>query len=141
MDEEILNGINLKFNWHVQILCMSILSRLMESSMKTDISNNEIDKLEKVLRDFKDEWETSQSHRAFKWRLYFLISFVVVLLITLNYPAYWWLGIVVIGYFAGSLFTMLRLRAKTNYQIIEHQKQLRLARLSSKFPMVPFSKD
>lgn len=109
--------------------------------MKTDVSQSEIDKLEKVLSDFKEEWETLQSKRASKWRLYFLISFMLAVLIAVNEPSYWWLGIIVIGYFAGSLFAMLRQRAKTSSQITEHQKQLKLVRLLRNFQTSPYSKE
>lgn len=107
--------------------------------MNSDISNNEIDKLEKVLNDFEDEWENTQSRRASKWRISFFISFVVIVVISIFEPSFSWLGIVVIGYFAGSLYSMLRQRAKTTHQIIEHQKQLKLVRLLRKFHASPYS--
>ena len=108
--------------------------------MKTDMSQSEIDELERVLNDFKKEWKELQRQRASKWRLYFLISFILTLVIAINYPAYWWLGIIVIGYFAGSLFTMLRQNAQTTHQIVEHQHQLKLVRLLRKFHASPYSK-
>ncbi len=107
--------------------------------MNTDIDQNEIDKLEKVLNDFKDEWEIMQSKRASKWRFYFFISFLVSLVLSLAFPKLWWTAIIVIGCFAGSLYSMLRLNAKTNSQIIEHQKQLKLVRLLNKFHASSFS--
>ena len=109
--------------------------------MKTDVSTNEIDRLEKVLSEFEEEWEVLQRHRASKWRSYFLISFIIAISISLLEPSFWWLGIIVIGYFAGSLFSMLRQRAKTTNQILEHQKQLKLVRLLRNFHSSPFSKE
>ncbi len=97
--------------------------------MKVDLDQNEINKLEEVLDNFKKDWEKKQNERAIKWRVYFLLSFLVCVLLSINLPSFWWSNIVVIGYFAGSLFTMLRQRVKTNQQIIEYQKQLRLIQL------------
>jgi hypothetical protein len=113
----------------------------MESSMKTDVGRSEIDTLEKVLNDFKIEWEDSQSRRAAKWRITFFISFIITLALSLFSPAFWWLSLVVIAYFAGSLFTILRQNAKTNDQIVEHQQQLRLVRLLRKFQASPYSEE
>ena len=104
--------------------------------MKSDISNNELYELEMVLSDFKLEYETLQTERAAKWRLHFIISFLLVF----NQPYYWWVSLAVAGYFAGTLFTMLRQRAKTSTQIIEHQQQLELVRLLRKFQASPYSK-
>ena len=109
--------------------------------MKHDVSQNEIDKLEKILYDFKDEWEALQSHRASKWRLSFFISFIVTLSVSLLYPFLWWLGIIVIGYFAGTLYSMLRQNAKTSTQINEHQQQLKLVKLLRKFQASPYSEE
>lgn len=113
----------------------------MESSMKTDVSLNEIDKLERTLNDFEEEWENLQTNREIKWRTHFLISAVMSLLIVFFDPSFWWLGLIVIGYFAGSLFNMLRQRAKTSYQILEHQKQLKLVRLLRNFQASPYNKE
>ncbi len=107
--------------------------------MNSDANNNEIDALEKVLNDFKIEWELSQNKRAGKWRLTFFISFIITLALSLYSSEFWWLGIAVIAYFAGSLFSMLRKNAKTNDQIIEHQQQLKLVRLLRKFQTSPYS--
>ena len=107
--------------------------------MNSDVGKSEIDALEKILSDFKTEWEDSQTRRAGKWRLTFFISFIITLALSLYSSAFWWLGIAVIAYFAGSLFSMLRQNAKTNDQIIEHQQQLRLVRLLRKFQVSPFS--
>ncbi len=107
--------------------------------MISDVGRNEIDALEKVLSDFKMEWEDSQERRAAKWRLTFFISFIITLGLSLISHAFWWLGIAVIAYFAGSLFSMLRQNAKTNDQIFEHQQQLKLVRLLRKFKTSPYS--
>jgi len=109
--------------------------------MKDNLDQREIGELENVLIHFKREWEQEQIDRAADWRFNFLLSFLICVLISLYLPSLWWVNIIVIGYFAGSLFTMLRLRAKTNQQIIEHQKQLRLAKLLRKFEASPFSKN
>ncbi len=109
--------------------------------MKSDISSSEIDTLEKVLDDFKHEWNESQTRRASKWRLFFFISFIVTLGLSLYSSSFWWVGLIVIAYFAGSLFTMLRQNAKTHDQIIEHQQQLKLVRLLRKFQASPYSEE
>lgn len=111
----------------------------MESSMKTDLSQDEIKKLEDVLVNFKESWEKQQTERAANWRLHFLISIFFALLMSITIPSFWWLNIIAIGYFAGSLYIMLRQGVKTNQQIIEHQKQLRLVRLLRRFEASPFS--
>ena len=108
--------------------------------MKTNVSLNEIDKLERTLNDFQEEWEDLQVNRDSKWRIYFLISSVIVFLIVFIDSSFWWLGMIVIGYFAGSLFSMLRHRAKTSHQILEHQKQLKLVRLLRNFQASPYNK-
>ena len=113
----------------------------MDSSMKENINQSEIDKLEKVLFNFKDDWEIKQKAKASKWRLYFLISVFVVVILVVILPKLWWMGIIVIGYFAGSLYSMLRLNTKTSLQIIEHQKQLKLVRLLRKFQASPYSEE
>jgi len=109
--------------------------------MRIDVNQNEIDKLEKVLDDFKKEWEVLQNRRSSTWRKYFAISFVVALLLTIITPTLWWCGVFVVGYFAGSLFAMLRQNAKTSHQIVEHQKQLKLVRLLRKFQSSPYSQE
>lgn len=108
--------------------------------MKVDLDQVEIEKLEDVLVNFKEDWERKQNERATKWRFYFLLSFVVTVLFSIRAPSLWWLNIAVIGYFAGSLFSMLRQRVKTNQQIIEHQKQLKLVSLLRKFESSSCSK-
>lgn len=105
--------------------------------MKRDVSDSEIDTLEKVLNDFKHEWKASQILRASKWRLYFFISFVIAIVLSLYAASFLWLGLAVISYFAGSLYAMLRQNAKTHNQIIEHQQQLKLVRLLHKFSASP----
>ncbi len=107
--------------------------------MKIDVDENEIDKLEKVLSNFKQEWGDLQSEKSSNWRKYFVISFVTAIMLSIFSPTLWWSTIVVIGYFAGSLFTMLRQNAKTNSQIIEHRKQLKLVRLLRNFEASPYS--
>ena len=118
----------------------SIPKLKLESRMKVDLNQSEINKLEDVLINFKNDWELQQSERATKWRFYFLLSFVMCVLVSIYLPSFWWLNIIVVGYFAGSLFTMLRQRVKISQQIIEHQKQLRLVRLLRKFEASPYSK-
>ena len=109
--------------------------------MKTDVAKSEIDALEKVLNDFRVEWEDSQTRRAAIWRTKFFISFIITLALSLYSATFWWLGIAVVAYFAGSLFSMLRQNAKTNDQITEHQQQLRLVRLLRKFQASPYSEE
>ncbi len=109
--------------------------------MNSDVGKSEIDALEKVLNDFRSEWEDSQTQRATKWRIRFFISFIITLALSLYSADFWWLGIIVIAYFAGSLFTMLKQNAKTNDQIVEHQQQLRLVRLLRKFQASPYSEE
>ncbi|MEE9309429.1 MAG: hypothetical protein V3U64_00265 [Cocleimonas sp.] len=109
--------------------------------MKSDVSKSEIDNLEKVLSEFRMEWENSQSERAKKWRVNFFLSFIVTLGLSLYSATFWWLGVAVIAYFAGALYSLLRLNAKTNSQIIEHQQQLKLVRLLRKFQTSPYSQE
>ncbi len=108
--------------------------------MKIDMSNSEIDQLEKVLTDFEGELEDLETHRSFIWRIQFLICFVSTLFISMINPSFWWLTIAVIAYFAGSLYIMLKQRAKASLQIIEHQKQIRLVRLLREF-QAPLSEE
>lgn len=108
--------------------------------MNSDRDINEIEQLQKQLNVFKDEWENIQSQKAKKWRFHFFISFILAIVLSLLSTSLWWSGIAVIGYFAGSLYTMLRLDAKTSKQIIEHQKQLKLVRLLRNFEASPYSK-
>ena len=107
--------------------------------MRIDVDQSEIDKLEKVLDNFRQEWEVTQGRRSSAWRKYFIICFVIALIMTVASPSLWWGGIFVIGYFAGSLFAMLRQNAKTSHQIIEHQKQLKLVKLLRNFQASPYS--
>jgi len=101
--------------------------------------NNEIEKLEKVLKKFQTEWNETKAKRSKKWRKYFLISFFISVVISSFAPVFWWVSLVVIAYFAGSLFTLLRQNAKTSNQILEHKKQLQLVRLLRNFETSPFS--
>ena len=101
--------------------------------------NNEIEKLEKVLIDFQNEWKETQKIRSDKWRKYFLISFLISIALSSYAPMFWWTSLVVIAYFAASLFTLLRQSAKTSSQILEHKKQLQLVRLLRKFESSPYS--
>lgn len=107
--------------------------------MKSDADHKEIDELEEVLNNFQNEWNDQQSQRSAKWRKQFALSFIVAIAVSIWAPAFWWLGIIVIAYFAGSLFTMLRQNAKTSHQIVEHKKQLKLVRLLRNFETSPFS--
>ncbi len=113
----------------------------MEISMRLDLKQNEIGELEEVLVNFKREWEQEQSDRAREWRSNLFLSFLICVLISIYLPSLWWINVIVIGYFAGSLFMMLRQRVKTNRQILEHQKQLKLVKLLRKFDASPFSKE
>jgi len=101
--------------------------------------NNEIEKLEKVLIDFQKEWKETQEKRSKKWRIHFFISFALTVLASTFTPTLWWTSLVVIAYFAGSLFTLLRQNAKTSNQILEHKKQLQLVRLLRNFESSPYS--
>ena len=107
--------------------------------MNINVDHTEVVKLEKILNDFKNEWEEIQNKRSYSWRKYFVICFIGALLVSLLNPSFWWSGIFVIGYFAGSLFAMLRQNAKTSSQIVEHQKQLKLVKLLRNFETSPFS--
>ncbi len=104
--------------------------------MGTDLDLNEIDKLETVLNTFKNEWEELQNQRAKKWRRNFLIGFCLTIILSILNAEFWWSSILVIGYFAGSLFSMLRQNTKTSKKIIEQQKQLRLVKLLSNFETI-----
>lgn len=103
--------------------------------MKLDIEQTDIDKLENELLQFSRNWEVSQADRGRKWRTFLLIGFVATLLIAFLFPQLWWLGIVLIAYSAGSLFVIIDQEAKTSFQIIEHKRQLKLARMLLKFNM------
>jgi len=117
----------------------SIPLQTLESSMKSDVSNSEIEALERVLNDFKHEWNESQTRRASKWRFSFAICFLIALGLSFYSSSFWWIGLAVITYFAGSLYSMLRQNAKTHGRIIEHQQQLKLVRLLRKFKASPYS--
>lgn len=97
--------------------------------MSVDINQSDIKKLENILISFKRNWDLQQNIRASKWRLYFLVSFLLVLIISANMPSLWWLNMAVIAYFAGSLFAMLRKRKIIYQQLAVHKNQIRVARL------------
>lgn len=107
--------------------------------MSTDQDLNEIYRLEAVLKKFKNEWEQQQTQRAEKWRRNFLLGFCLTIIISMLNAQLWWSSIVVIGYFAGSLFSILRQNTKTSKKIIEHQKQLRLVKLLRNFETIQSS--
>ena len=111
--------------------------------MKIDVgqqpNNEEIDNLEAYLLDFQDEWKITQSIRSQKWRKQFVISFIVAIIVSTLAPQFFWVGLIVIAYFAGSLFSLLRQNAKTTHQISEHKKQLKLVKLLRNFESSPFS--
>lgn len=104
-----------------------------------DVKNLEIERLESFLRDFQEEWDETKARRSTKWRKYFVICSVCVLSLSILTPQFLWLGLIVIAYFAGSLYSLLRQNAKTSNQIVEHKKQLRLVRLLRNFESSPFS--
>ena len=109
--------------------------------MNTDLSQNEIDELEQVLSNFRNEWKIKQNQRAVKWRASFILAFIVALASIFISAKLWWVSLAVIAYFAGSLFTMLRQYAKTHSEIIERQQQLKLVRLLRKFESSPYCSD
>jgi len=111
----------------------------MKINADNNINNQEIDSLEEYLLDFHDEWKMTQSMRSAKWRKQFVICFILAILVSSFTPEFFWVGLIVIAYFAGSLFTLLRQNAKTTHQIVEHKKQLKLVRLLRNFESSPYS--
>ena len=111
----------------------------MKINAHKDVNNQEIDNLEEYLLDFQDEWEITQSLRSAKWRKQFLVCFMLAIIVTVVAPKFFWVSLIVIAYFAGSLFTLLRQNAKTTHQITEHKKQLKLVKLLRNFESSPFS--
>ena len=105
----------------------------MKINADNNINHQEIDNLEEYLLNFQDEWELTQSLRSAKWRKQFVICFILAILVSIFVPQFLWVGLVIIAYFAGSLFSLLRQNAKTTDQIIEHKKQLKLVRLLRNF--------
>lgn len=101
--------------------------------MKFNISQSDIDTLEKELKAFSEKWEVNQSIRNNRWRKILLGGFVTTLLASFVYPQLWWLGVILIAYSAGSLFMIIDNEAKTSSLILEHKKQIKLARLLLKF--------
>ena len=112
---------------------------MMKTKAHKDVSNIEIEQLEDVLSKFQEEWSETQAIRSQKWRTRFLISFILSIIATMFAPILWWTSLIIIAYFAGSLFTLLRLNAKKSKQIHEHKKQLQLVRLLRNFKTSPFS--
>lgn len=111
----------------------------MKTNSDNNVDNQEIDDLEEYLLNFQEEWKETQTKRSKKWRKYFLICFIVSISVSTYAPMLWWTSLIVIAYFAGSLFTLLRQNAKTSHQIIEHKKQLQLVRLLRNFESSPYS--
>lgn len=111
----------------------------MKIDINQSINSQEIDSLEEYLLNFQEEWELTQAVRSSRWRKYFVICFMLTILLSMIAPKFFWIGLIVIAYFAGSLFTQLRQNAKTTHQIMEHKRQLRLARLLSSFETSPCS--
>ena len=111
----------------------------MEMKVDQGVDNKEIDSLEEYLLNFQDEWTVIQSVRSAKWRKHFVISFIMAIVVSIFDPQFFWISLIVIAYFAGSLFTLLRQNAKTTHQIIEHKKQLKLVRLLRNFESSPYS--
>jgi len=101
--------------------------------MEPDISHSEIDKLEKELIEFSAEWESNQILRASKWRKWVLIGFIATLVSGFLFPKLWWFGIILIAYSAGSLYMLIDQQAKISAQILEHKKQIKLARMLLNF--------
>ena len=111
----------------------------MKINVDNNVNNQEIDSLEEYLLDFQEEWKVTQSIRSSRWRKHFVIYFILAILVSTFVPQFLWVGLVVIAYFAGSLFSLLRQNAKTTHQIVEHKKQLKLVRLLRNFESSPYS--
>ncbi len=111
----------------------------MKINVDNNVNNQEIDSLEEYLLDFQEEWKVTQSIRSSRWRKHFVIYFILAILVSTFVPQFLWVGLVVIAYFAGSLFSLLRQNAKTTHQIVEHKKQLKLVRLLRNFKSSPYS--
>jgi 4-hydroxybenzoate polyprenyltransferase len=96
------------------------------------MNQKDIDDLEKDLKEFVSHWQREQQKRISTWRRFVLIAFVVILGLVFLLPRLsvllWWLSIVFIGFSAGYLYKIINDDAKTNYQVLEHKKQLKLAR-------------
>ena len=103
------------------------------------VNKQEIDNLEANLMDFQKEWEQTQTVRSSKWRRNFVCSFIVAIIVSILIPRLWWIGIIVVAYFAGSLFTLLRQNAKTSLQIVEQKKQLKLVKILKNFESSVYS--
>lgn len=101
--------------------------------MKTDLNQNEIDELEQVLYNFSEAFEVTQNERSLKWRTHFFIGTIVAIAVMFLAPAFIWISAAIITYFAGSLFALLRINAKTSSEITEHRQQLKMARFLINF--------
>ncbi len=112
--------------------CTSIRLLKKESIKILDMNQKDIDDLEKDLKEFVSHWQREQQKRISTWRRFVLIAFVVILGLVFLLPRLsvllWWLSIVFIGFSAGYLYKIINDDAKTNYQVLEHKKQLKLAR-------------
>ena len=101
------------------------------------MNQKDIDELEKDLKEFVNHWQNQQQKRIFTWRRFVLVVFVVfvslVFLLPKLYVLLWWLSIVFIGFSAGTLYKIINDDAKTAYQVLEHKKQLKLARALLQF--------
>ena len=104
-----------------------------------DVKNQDIEKLEDFLRNFQEEWNETKARRSSTWRKYFVICFIIALILSVFSPQFLWVGLIVIAYFAGSLYSLLRQNAKTSHKIVEHKKQLQLVRLLRNFETSPYS--
>lgn len=101
----------------------------MKLDTDLNVNKQEIDDLESNLKYFQEQWQQTQAIRSTKWRRNFVCSFIVAIAISMLIPKLWWIGIAVITYFAGSLFTLLRQNAKTSVQIFEQKEQLELVKI------------
>lgn len=101
----------------------------------------EIDSLEAYLLQYQNEWNDTKEIRSNKWRKHFFVCFVITILIAIFAPQFFWIGLIVVAYFAGSLFSLLRQNAKTIRKISEHKKQLQLVRLLRNFETSPFTQN
>ncbi len=101
------------------------------------MNQKDIDDLEKDLKNFANNWQTNQQQRINRWRKIVFSTFLIILCLIFFLPGLivllWWLSVVFIGFSAGSLYKMINDEARTSYQIMEHKKQLKLARALLKF--------
>jgi 4-hydroxybenzoate polyprenyltransferase len=101
------------------------------------MNQKDIDDLERDLKNFVKNWQTSQQQRINSWRKMVFSAFIIILCLIFFLPELivllWWLSVVFIGFSAGSLYKLINDEARTSYQILEHKKQLKLARALLKF--------